>query len=133
MLEIAKRKEYIPKIEAPKEKLSRKVVEDFIESVPVGEDLFQGKDKRNEAFRASSFLGILNSLDSILDHFDELSREDQESVLARTGSVVLEAHRWSHISSTKDIQRELENKITRVRIAARNRPKLRIVREKYRI
>ena len=131
MLEIAKRKEYIPKIEAPKEKLSRKVFEDFIESVPVGEDLFQGKEKRDEALRASLFLGIVKSLDAILEHFDELSREERQLVLNRTDSVLLEAHRWSHISSTRDIQRELQDKIAQARIKERNRPMLRIVRKKY--
>ncbi|HBB36430.1 MAG: hypothetical protein UX02_C0004G0058 [Candidatus Moranbacteria bacterium GW2011_GWC1_45_18] len=131
MLETAKNEEHIPKINAPTERLNPNVLKDFFASVPVGEDLFQGKEKRDEALRASSFLGIVKSLDAILEHFDELSKEERQSVLDRTDSVLLEAHRWSHISSNRDIQRELQDKIAQARIKERNRPILRIVRKKY--
>jgi hypothetical protein len=132
MPQVARIEKHISQREAPREKLNRRIVDGFLECVPVGEDLFLAREKGDEAFRASSFLDILKSLDEILDHFDELTKEEQKSILARTDSVILEAHRWSHISSNRDIQRELERKIAQARMIERSRPKLKIVREKYR-
>lgn len=128
MLETARRIEYPEKSKLPRSRFNRKIVEDFIKYVPISGDLSEGKEERRETFRASSFIDDLESFEKILVHFQELCKVDQEAVLARSDTMLKEAHRWSHISSTRDIQMDLRKTIAEARSAMHSRPKLKIVR-----
>jgi hypothetical protein len=128
MLETAQRIEYPRKGDLPRRRFDRKIFEDFLESVPTVEDLNMGREEKEESFRASSFMDDLESFKTILLHFQELSKVEQEAVLARSDTMLKEAHRWSHISSTRDIQTDLRKMIAQAHSAMHSQPKLKIVR-----
>lgn len=128
MLETVQKIEYPRKGDLPQRRFDRKIVDDFIKYVPISGDLSEGKEERRETFRASSFIDDLESFEKILVHFGELSKEEQEAVLARSDTMLKEAHRWSHISSTRDIQMDLRKTIAVARSVMHSRPKLNIVR-----
>ena len=133
MLETAREKSFFPKSEIPEKMLFRKIVEEFIEAIPTEGYLFDLDElKKGEGDRAFEFGQIYERLETILSGFGSLSRDEQEEIMARIGTVKKEAHRWSHISSTRDIERELDKMVARARSEASHRPKLKIVREKYR-
>jgi hypothetical protein len=84
MLEAA-RKEDFPKNKKLPPQFSQKMVEDFIVSIPVMGDLYQSKDELNPTLRANSFLGMVDSLGTILDHFDKLSKKRTTSCAGTHG------------------------------------------------